>query len=411
MRILYVSNLYPPNDVGGYEQLCFKVASTLVERGHEAVVCTSNYGTRQVDYPGQRIIRALKLLANQDNIYASVDVSAEERSAADRNNVEAFEELCIAERPDLVFVWNLYFLPPGLLNVISNCSIPVAYFLTDNWLAAQLKPNYVSAYFQNEVFRRPNTLRRWRYQFRHGMHVRRIRGTAIFSSHYMRTFYKRAGIKFTSHKVIHNGVSFTKSAFGEPSRIDRSQLKKPGRLSLLFAGRVVDVKGVLSVVRAIPLIIKLCPEVDITCTVIGDQQDRAFMELLRTKCKSLGVLDKFEFKPSVAESQVAQLFDDFDIYLFPSLYEPFSLTLLHAMYAGIPIVATASGGNPEAIKNGHTGLLYRAHDARGLAAAVKRLVDDPALRVRISREASRVSEKFTFEEMIEKLDDYLRSLR
>src|SRR5215469_16364781 len=149
MRILYVSNLYPPNDVGGYEQLCFKVASTLVERGHEAVVCTSNYGTRQVDYPGQRIIRALKLLANQDNIYASVDVSAEERSAADRNNVEAFEELCIAERPDLVFVWNLYFLPPGLLNVISNCSIPVAYFLTKTWLPPQLKQINVSPIFQN----------------------------------------------------------------------------------------------------------------------------------------------------------------------------------------------------------------------------------------------------------------------
>ena len=53
MRILVLSNLYPPNVVGGYERLCFEVTAGLAAMGHEMVVLTSRYGGKVADYPGQ----------------------------------------------------------------------------------------------------------------------------------------------------------------------------------------------------------------------------------------------------------------------------------------------------------------------------------------------------------------------
>ena len=80
MRVLFVSNLYPPNVVGGYERLCFEVASAFVERGHEVHVLASGHGGGTAEYPGQTIRRTLRLLAGE-SIYAPFPGGAAARSA------------------------------------------------------------------------------------------------------------------------------------------------------------------------------------------------------------------------------------------------------------------------------------------------------------------------------------------
>ena len=56
MRILVLSNLYPPNVVGGYERLCFEVTSALAASGHDMTVLTSRHGGKRDDYPGQLVL-------------------------------------------------------------------------------------------------------------------------------------------------------------------------------------------------------------------------------------------------------------------------------------------------------------------------------------------------------------------
>src|ERR1700760_2446245 len=55
MRILILSNLYPPNVVGGYERLCYEVTAGLAASGHEMTVLTSNYGSGVANYPAQHV--------------------------------------------------------------------------------------------------------------------------------------------------------------------------------------------------------------------------------------------------------------------------------------------------------------------------------------------------------------------
>jgi len=101
------------------------------------------------------------------------------------------------------------------------------------------------------------------------------------------------------------------------------------------------------------------------------------------------------------------LFQAHDIYLFPSLYEPFSLTLILALAAGIPTVASRVGGNVEIVHEDESGLLFDRGDAEGLARAVARLGADPSLRERLAVGGRRVSARFTFSRMIEGMDHFI----
>jgi glycosyltransferase involved in cell wall biosynthesis len=75
---------------------------------------------------------------------------------------------------------------------------------------------------------------------------------------------------------------------------------------------------------------------------------------------------------------VPDLLHAMDIFVLPSYSEGISLALLEAMAAGLPVVASAVGGNPEVVTDGETGLLIPPRDAEALAGAMERLLADPA---------------------------------
>src|SRR2546428_8124784 len=81
-----------------------------------------------------------------------------------------------------------------------------------------------------------------------------------------------------------------------------------------------------------------------------------------------------------------------DVVVHPSLEEGFSNAILEAMAAGKPVVATAVGGNPEAVLDNETGLIVPAGDAAALAAATCRLLADSAERIRLGANGRRRAE-------------------
>ncbi|HMU65104.1 MAG TPA: glycosyltransferase, partial [Nitrosomonas sp.] len=115
MKILTISNLYPPNIVGGYEVLCFEVMRGLAEKGHEINVLTSDYGGKQVIYPNQQVQRLLTLLATEGNIYKPLNISAIERNNINQKNLQILSRTLDEINPDLIFIWNLHFFDVSLL--------------------------------------------------------------------------------------------------------------------------------------------------------------------------------------------------------------------------------------------------------------------------------------------------------
>jgi glycosyltransferase involved in cell wall biosynthesis len=84
-------------------------------------------------------------------------------------------------------------------------------------------------------------------------------------------------------------------------------------------------------------------------------------------------------------ADIPSVMSELDLVVSASHYESFGRTLVEAMAAARPVVATAVGGVPEIIDDGVTGLLVPPHDPSALASGVARLLSDPALRARMGR--------------------------
>jgi glycosyltransferase involved in cell wall biosynthesis len=87
-----------------------------------------------------------------------------------------------------------------------------------------------------------------------------------------------------------------------------------------------------------------------------------------------------------ARRDLGNLLAAMDMFVMPSLWEGLPLSLVLAMGAGVPVVATAIAGIPEVVQDGRSGLLVPPGDPVALGAALARLADDPVLRARMGRE-------------------------
>jgi len=415
MRILALSNLYPPNVVGGYERLCHEVCSELARRGHEMTVLTSRHGGKVAEYPGQSVLREWELRTGAD-IYTPYAGSEAELAALDARNLATLQGTLDAVRPEVVFAWNLFFLDAAILAALESGPHRTMVMLTDNWLLVMRNPQFVAGFFRDcvhgpgEFAPRPAPAG-WRAMLGGARRMlARLsapapRGLeAVFGSRFMHDYYEAGGVRFGRQRVVHNGVRLAEAGEGP----DRRSLVQPGTLRLLFAGRLVDLKGAHTAVEALALLDAEALGIDrIVLTVVGDAQDEAYMRHLSGVIAASGREADIEMRPVVPEAELPALFDAHDIYLFPSLYEPFSLTLIHALACGIPTVASRVGGNPEIVEDGESGLLFRKSDAEDLARAIVRLARDPVLRARLSERGRAAGRRFSFERMANEMEQFL----
>ena len=105
-----------------------------------------------------------------------------------------------------------------------------------------------------------------------------------------------------------------------------------------------------------------------------------------------GVAERVVFGPPRSRPELVELYAQSDVVVFPVLWaEPFGLVPLEAMGVGRPVVATGRGGSGEYLRDEENAVLYEAGDADALAAAVRRLADDPALRARLREGGSKTA--------------------
>ncbi|HEU4587266.1 MAG TPA: glycosyltransferase family 4 protein [Gemmatimonadales bacterium] len=121
---------------------------------------------------------------------------------------------------------------------------------------------------------------------------------------------------------------------------------------------------------------------DVTVVLAGDGELRPAME---ERARELGIMDRCVFLGH--RSDVPDLLAAADLFVLPSLFEGLPLSVLEAMAAQRPVIATAIGGTDEAVVDGETGLLVPPRDSAALGAAIRRLRTDPALARRLAERA------------------------
>lgn len=209
----------------------------------------------------------------------------------------------------------------------------------------------------------------------------------------------RLGYAKDKVRTIRNGVDLA----GWPvSRVDRRKRRmelplSSGDLLVGAVGRLDKQKGFSSLIEAMAQLKKT----NLRCVILGDGSERARLEALVRKHE----LEKFVWLPG-ERGDIASWLSAFDIYCLPSLWEGLPNALLEAMALGLPVVASAIDGIPEAVKNGGTGLLVPASHPAALAKALKNLAADPARRAALGAAAHAcVTDKFTLRRMIDEYED------
>jgi len=138
----------------------------------------------------------------------------------------------------------------------------------------------------------------------------------------------------------------------------------------------------------------------------GEGPERGALE---ARAAELGVADRVSFLGR--REDVPQLLAACDVFALPSLYEGSSLAVLEAMAAGIAVVSSAIGGTEELIEDGRSGLLVAPGNAAGLAAALRKVLGDPALRQELAARArERVGEGLTREHNANRVSEVYREL-
>ncbi|MBU3585133.1 glycosyltransferase family 4 protein [Polynucleobacter sp. AM-26B4] len=197
---------------------------------------------------------------------------------------------------------------------------------------------------------------------------------------------KLRGLAEVKISVVYNGLENIKP----PIFLKKNQKK----LVIGCIARVDKEKGVFYLLHAFNVLVSRNPFLKLV--IIGSGS--AFNQL-STKVDSLGLTDKVSL-PGHYSGDITLPLSNFDIYVFPSLWEGFPYSILEAMRSGCAIVSTNVGGIPEAITNGVDGILIEPASSADLVLGLTRLIEDCELRYKLSSNArKKFQENFTLNQM------------
>jgi glycosyltransferase involved in cell wall biosynthesis len=181
------------------------------------------------------------------------------------------------------------------------------------------------------------------------------------------------GVATSKLLVIHNGADV--QAFAPGDRWTRP----PGR-RVISVGRLSPVKDYPTLLQAARRVVACLP--DFRLDIVGDGPSRASLGALRTE---LGLESCVRFLGE--RHDVAELLASADAFALASTSEGLSISLLEALAAGLPIVATRVGGNPEIVEDGVTGVLVSPGDVDAVATALVSLLSDAGRLTSMARAA------------------------
>jgi len=200
-----------------------------------------------------------------------------------------------------------------------------------------------------------------------------------------------------------------KPLFHVPYALDADEFERPGRPEpprepplVLMVGRDMWRKGFHTAVGALGLLIKERGPAELV--VIGDDYPHARLAA-RIFARGLSV----RFMPEKTRTELMEWYNRASVLILPSFREAFGLVLLEAMAAGLPAVASDTGGIPEAVEHEVSGLLHKPGDHRGLARSLIRVLDEPGLREALVKGGRQRAREFSFHRMADSLDSVYRS--
>jgi len=213
-------------------------------------------------------------------------------------------------------------------------------------------------------------------------------------SQFVANSLSKSGIPADRIAVVHDGVELPAPCTADVRQRARARWGVAEDQPLIgCVGYLLPGKGQEHLLRAMPAVLQEFPRARVL--MVGAGPSRLHLEAL---AREQGIARAVSFTGLLED--LTRVYAALDVFAFPALNEGLGTALLMAMSWGLPVVAVASGGVPEAVEDGTSGLL--AAEPSGLAACILRLLRDPDLAKRLGRAARAATEQcFTADHMVE----------
>ncbi len=353
MKILVVSNLYPPNSFGGAEILTQNLVAGFM-RSHEVAVLTSKsnhrhpkhvfpwlklwtpYPDRLKQDPKSMVIGAWYMLGNFIKTFFAIwRFKPHVIFISDLKRVN-FGPLMAAQwmRPTLAFVHDLHSF-----NIGERCQG------WRGWL------RHIAGIL---IFFGPQ---RVQYALSNSLHTLKL---------------QPATVTIQKSKVVRVGIR-------PPNAMPRNT-KPENRVSLLFIGRIERVKGIHDIIEALARLKKDHPDIPFELKIAGFENDMTYKKELVSQVEKHGIGHQVFFLGRVDEPQKWELYCGASIFVFSSNWdEGHGQTYLEAMYCRTPCVCSAAGGSLETLKHGENCIQYQPGDIDGLVRGIKAIITNKGL--------------------------------
>ncbi|HEX2456773.1 MAG TPA: glycosyltransferase family 4 protein [Vicinamibacterales bacterium] len=329
-------------------------------------------------------VMGLRSLGNRTMLVAHPDGELRQRA---REGLDVFP-LAPRTEMDLGAAWRLARLIKSLTPDVVHAHDSHAVAMASLALSMSTQPAKLPLLAARRVdfHLRGNSLSRWKY---------RQVDMFICVSEAIRDMLVADGVPVDRTVIVNEGIDLERVAAAPPARL-HEELWLPHHAPVVGnVAALVPHKGQRHLVEAAALVVRQVP--DARFVIAGEGELRAALERqikdhhLEKHVMLLG------FRPDVLSLHKA-----FDLFVMSSVTEGLGTSLLDAMACEKPVVATNAGGIPEVVLEGTTGLLVPPRDHAAMAAAIVRLLRDPALRDRMGAAGLRVvREKFSAERMVQ----------
>ena len=373
LKILVLTNLYPPQVIGGYERAIADCARLLYRRGHTVLVLTSKIPGHSPNYledDAEPMVQRCLSLSGVWTNKGTERFPLEQAALITLENREILAQKLQSFQPHVCLVGNIDFLGLELLEKILADGIPIAHYVMNS------APGYPS-----------------------GLAPKTSIHQYITCSHWIQHHLQQQGYPVKTAQTIYPGAAVEE--FYQPELPARDQLR------IAYASLVMPYKGADVLIEALSLL--HAAGVRFTATIAGSTLMPEFVQALQEFVESEGMQDKIQFPGVLSRQELKQLYQTHNVLVFPSRFqEPFGISQIEAMAAGLTLVTSGTGGAGEIVEHGETGLIFESENPLALADILSSLPAHPDEWEMITRQGQKHAiEQFSQTKAVEELEAVL----
>ena len=373
MKILLLSNLYPPQEFDGGGRLMADFSTVLREMGHDVYTLTSNspqFGNVPINEPG--VFRSLNLTGGwkDGRIFSLPQTRAHK---IEEKNISTLRTHIRAFNPDVCLMGNLECLGNNILHEIINHQIPVVHLINSNLPGYSPQKQPVSKLYR----------------------------LCCTSKWVQKSLYSQ-GYSTENSSVIYPGAAADFFNFSTKPNFNK--------LKIAFAGQIQPSKGVHLLINSLK---ELKSEgYEFTCEIAGITTDQIYMDQLKQFVQSQAMGEQISFTGFLNRHELRKLYGRCNTLVTPSIAdEAFGISQIEAMAAGLCVISSRTGGSSEIVKDGYNGFKFDKDNNSSLTASLRMLIDDKGIAKSMARQGHEDAlENFNIVHSTEKLVKELESL-